>query len=100
MFEPLVTRKANKLVVTVTIEEGPVYKVGTLDVAGDLKVPKKDLLSKLTLKHNETFSGSDMQHDVLTLSDFYSDRGYAYVNVDPRTQIDPSTQHSQCNFQH
>ena len=25
-----------------------------------------------------------MQHDVLTLSDFYSDRGYAFVNVDPR----------------
>jgi outer membrane protein insertion porin family len=92
VFEPVVTRKANKLVVTVTIEEGPVYKVGTLDVAGDLKVPKKDLLSKLTLKHNETFSGSDMQHDVLTLSDYYSDRGYAYVNVDPRTQIDPATQ--------
>ena len=32
-----------------------------------------------------------MQHDVLTLSDFYSDRGYAYVNVDPRTQLDPAT---------
>ena len=79
IFEPVVTRKGNSLVVTVTIDEGPVYKVGALDVAGDLKVPKKDLLSKLTLKHNATFSGSDMQHDVLTLSDFYSDRGYAYV---------------------
>ena len=32
-----------------------------------------------------------MQHDVLTLSDVYSDRGYAYVNVDPRTQVDPAT---------
>ena len=30
-----------------------------------------------------------MEHDVLTLSDFYSDRGYAFVNVDPRTQVDP-----------
>jgi len=91
IFEPVVTRTGNSLVVTVTIEEGPVYKVGTIDVAGDLKVPKKDLLSKITLKHNETFSGADMQHDVLTLSDYYSDRGYAYVNVDPRTQIDPAT---------
>ncbi|HXZ88374.1 MAG TPA: outer membrane protein assembly factor BamA [Candidatus Binataceae bacterium] len=91
VFEPVVTRTGNSLVVTVTIDEGPVYKVGTLDVAGDLKAPKKELLSKLTLKHNQTFSGSDMQHDVLTLSDFYSDRGYAYVNVDPRTQVDPAT---------
>ena len=28
---------------------------------------------------------------MLTLSDFYSDRGYAFVNVDPRTQVDPGS---------
>ena len=72
-----------------TIDEGPVFTVGKVDVAGDLKFPKRDLTSKLTLKPHKVFSGADMQHDVLTLSDFYSDRGYAFVNVDPRTQVDP-----------
>ena len=89
--EPTVTRTGNSLKVLFTIDEGPVFHVGTVDVAGDLKVPKKDLLSKLTVKPAEVFGGSAMQHDVLTLSDFYSDRGYAYVNVDPRTQVDPAT---------
>jgi outer membrane protein insertion porin family len=89
--EPVVTRVGNSLKVTFTIDEGPVFHVGTVDVAGDLKVPKKDLLEKLTVKPKEVFAGAEMQHDVLTLSDFYSDRGYAYVNVDPRTQIDPAT---------
>lgn len=89
--EPVVTRVGNSLKVTFTIDEGPVFHVGTVDVAGDLKVPKKDLLEKLTIKPKEVFAGAEMQHDVLTLSDFYSDRGYAYVNVDPRTQIDPAT---------
>jgi outer membrane protein insertion porin family len=42
------------------------------------------------LTPKDVFSGTDMQHDVLTLSDFYSDRGYAYVNVDPRTNVDQS----------
>ena len=73
--EPVVTRVGNSLKVTFTIDEGPVFHVGTVDVAGDLKVPKKDLLAKLTVKPKEVFAGAEMQHDVLTLSDLYSDRG-------------------------
>ncbi len=89
--EPTVTRTGNSLKVVFDIDEGPVFHVGTVDVSGDLKVPKKDLLSKLTVKPGEVFAGGEMQHDVLTLSEVYSDRGYAYVNVDPRTQVDPAT---------
>ena len=89
--EPTVTRTGNSLKVVFNIDEGPIFHVGTVDVAGDLKVPKKDLLAKLTVKPKEVFGGAAMQHDVLTLSDVYSDRGYAYVNVDPRTQVDPAT---------
>jgi outer membrane protein insertion porin family len=89
--QPTIVRSGDSLVVTFNIDEGPQYKVGSVEVVGDLKVPQKDLLSKLTLKPKAVFSGTDMQHDVLTLSDFYSDRGYAYVNVDPRTEVDPAT---------
>lgn len=88
--QPVVTRTGNSLKVLFNIDEGPVFRVGTVDLAGDLKIPKKDLLSKLTVKPGEVFSGGSMQHDVLTLSEVYSDRGYAYVNVDPRPQIDPA----------
>ncbi len=89
--EPTVTRTGDSLKVVFNIEEGPIFHVGTVDVTGDLKMPKKDLLSKLTVKPAEVFGGGAMQHDVLTLSEVYSDRGYAYVNVDPRTQVDPAT---------
>ncbi len=87
--DPTITRHGNSIIVTVTIDEGPVFRTGKIGVAGDLKFPKSELASKLTLKPNKVFSGADMEHDVLTLSDFYSDRGYAFVNVDPHTQIDP-----------
>ena len=88
--DPTVTRHGDSIIVTVTIDEGPVFTVGKVGVAGELKFPKGDLISKLTLKPNKVFSGADMEHDVLTLSDFYSDRGYAFVNVDPRTRVDPA----------
>jgi outer membrane protein insertion porin family len=87
--DPAISRHGNSIIVTVTIDEGPVFTVGKVGVGGDLKFPKSDLTSKLTLKPHKVFSGADMEHDVLTLSDFYSDRGYAFVNVDPRTQVDP-----------
>ena len=89
--QPQVTRTGNTLVITIDIDEGPQYRVGNVDVAGNLKVPKSELLSKLTLKRKEVYAGVDLQHDLLTLSDFYSDRGYAYVNVNPRTSMDPAT---------
>lgn len=96
--DPVVARHGNSLTVTFYIDEGPQYHVGTVNVVGDLRTPAKDLLKRLTLKPGTVFSGVTMQHDVLTLSDFYSNRGYAYVNVDPRTAIDPATKTVNVNF--
>jgi outer membrane protein insertion porin family len=87
---PVLARHGDSITVTFDISEGPRYRVGAVDLAGDLRVPKSELQHLLTLKVGQPFSSTTMQHDVLTLSDFYSNRGYAYVNVDPRTAINPS----------
>ncbi len=87
--EPIISRIPKGLKVVVPIDEGPIYKVGTIDVAGDLKYPRSELVPLITIKPGEDFRGSTMQHDVLTLSDFYSDRGYAFVDVQPKTPLDP-----------
>ncbi len=88
--EPVVTRAGDSITVTINIDEGEPFKIGKVNIEGNLKVSEKELRDRLTLKSGEIFRGSSMQHDVLTLSDFYSNRGYAYVNVDPRTQLDPA----------
>jgi len=87
--EPTVTRQGSGLTVVFNIDEGRPYSVGDIEVTGDLKFPEAQLRDVLTLKSGALFRGSTLQHDVLTLSDFYSNRGYAFVNVDPRTQLDP-----------
>ncbi len=89
--EPTITRKGNSLIVTFNINEGEPFRIGTISFEGDLKVPVQELRKRLTLKPGQPFQGLKMQHDVLTLSDFYTDRGYAFANVDPRTQVDPLT---------
>jgi outer membrane protein insertion porin family len=89
--QPELTRDGNDMKILIRIDEGPPFKVGRITLEGDLKFPRSELRRSLTLKTGELFRGSIMQHDVLTLSDFYSNRGYAFVNVDPRTQLDPAT---------
>ncbi len=95
---PSLARHGNSITVTFDISEGPRYQVGAVDLTGDFKVPKAELQHLLTLKAGQPFSSTTMQHDVLTLSDFYSGRGFAYVNVDPRTSVDPSAHRVEVDY--
>ncbi len=78
--------------VTIAIEEGPRYRVGSIAIQGETVFSRSELESRLKMKPGAPFRGSGLQIDVLALSDFYSDRGYAWVDVDPRTRI-VSTRH-------
>src|SRR5258708_2126919 len=89
--QPRVERNADKIAVTFVVDEGTPYRVGRINIEGNLKFPRRELRKQITMKSGELFRGSVLQHQVLALSDFYSNRGYAYVNVDPRTQLIAAT---------
>jgi len=74
--------------VKIAIYEGPLYRIGSIAIEGQLRSPRRDLESQLTMRSGQSFRGSTLQRNVLALSDFYSDRGFAYVNIDPRTIMD------------
>jgi outer membrane protein insertion porin family len=84
---PQVVRSGGHITIIISIDEGTPYRVGRLDIEGNLKFPRRELRKQLTMKSGQLFRGSALQRQVLALSDFYSNRGYAYVNVDPRTQL-------------
>ena len=84
---PQVVRSGEKITIVITIDEGTPYRVGRLNIEGNLKFPRRELRKLLTMKSGQLFRGSALQRQVLALSDFYSNRGYAYVNVDPHTQL-------------
>lgn len=96
--EPVITRDGDRLKILIRIDEGPAYRVGRVTVEGDLKFPRSELRRRLTLRSGDLFRGSTLQHDVLTISDFYSNRGYAFVNIDPRTQLDAATRRVDVSF--
>ncbi len=73
------------------IDEGEVFTMGQVEVIDpDSDAELTDnLLKVLKGRSGETFSNLNLQGDIETLSTFFADRGHAYVDIDPRTKIDP-----------
>ena len=95
---PKVQRVGDSLHITIDVDEGTVYRIGRVALAGNMKFPHRELARLLTIKRGQHFKGATLQHNVLTLSDFYSNRGYAFVNIDPRTQLDAITHRINITF--
>ena len=82
--DPQVVFQPEWIDIAIKIEEGPRYKVGAVDIKGDLIRPKDELLKKLKIAKEPFFSREVVRNDVLALTDLYSDDGYAYAEVFPQ----------------
>jgi outer membrane protein insertion porin family len=82
--EPLVKFEGNKIEITIKIEEGSRFKVGKVDLTGDLLIPKEELLASLKITQEEFYNRETLRNDVLKLTDLYANEGYAYADVAPR----------------
>jgi len=86
--EPAVEYKEDGIYVTFKIDEGPQFKVGKVDIAGDLVLPKEELNKWIKISKEEYYSREVIRNDLLALSDLYSDYGYAYADISPRIEQD------------
>ncbi len=82
--EPQIRYEDNWIYVTFKIEEGPQFKVGKVDVVGDLVQSRDDLMSNLKIVKEEFYNRETLRNDVLNLADLYSDEGFAYADIAPR----------------
>ncbi|HSR36108.1 MAG TPA: outer membrane protein assembly factor BamA, partial [Desulfurivibrionaceae bacterium] len=87
--EPEVTREGEWLFITFNVAEGERYRVGTIDLAGELIEDKNDLLEMVKLGQEKFFSRQVLRDDVMRLTDRYAEHGYAFAEVSPRLQKNP-----------
>jgi outer membrane protein insertion porin family len=87
--EPKVERKEDGLYLTMRIDEGEQYQIG--EVGFGSEVPGGEERAKLlvTLQKGQTFKASTLRDDVFRLTGYFSDQGYAFVNVEPETDVHP-----------
>jgi outer membrane protein insertion porin family len=90
--EPRIDIKDEGIEITLKIEEGQRFKVGKVDVTGDLIKPKEELLRPLSISLEPYYNREKIRNDVLTLTDFYSDEGYAHADIMPRIDQNPEQQ--------
>jgi outer membrane protein insertion porin family len=81
--EPRVDIREGNVYITIPVTEGPQYKVGKVDLQGDLLEDKETLKKKLDIIKEGIYSREVIQKDISTLADFYADQGYANADIAP-----------------
>ena len=87
--EPKVERKEDGLYLTMRIDEGEQYQIGEIGFGGDVPGGEERAKQFVTLQKGQTFKASTLRDDVFRLTGYFSDQGYAFVNVEPETDVRP-----------
>jgi len=86
--EPIVEFKDNWIYITIKIDEGPRFKVGKVQIVGDLLKSEAELIKQTKISKEEYFSRQVLRDDIIVIGDLYSDEGYAYADVIPTIDQD------------
>ena len=81
-----VETRGDWIYLTIKIEEGPRYEIGTVDIDGDLIVAKQLLMSMLRITKERYYNQDVLREDMLAITDLYADFGYANADAYPRTR--------------
>jgi outer membrane protein insertion porin family len=74
----------NVIVVKIVVSEGRQYSVASVSLDGNKTFPTEDLMDLVKLEEGEIFSKKIVTGDVMALTDYYSNRGFALVSIDPK----------------
>ncbi|HKJ97519.1 MAG TPA: outer membrane protein assembly factor BamA [Desulfotignum sp.] len=96
--DPRVEMGEESISIGFKIEEGSQYKTGNVDITGDILTSREDLLEKLQSKRTALYNRELIRKDLLGLNDFYSNRGYANVEVSPLIQKDEAAKQVNITF--
>ncbi|WP_083455967.1 outer membrane protein assembly factor BamA [Desulfosarcina cetonica] len=90
--DPVVDFTGQSIHITFKIEEGERFRVGRIDIEGDLLiVPKEKLMPFLKIAKVPYFSRETVRQDIVSLTDVYANAGYAYASVNPLTKENDQT---------
>jgi outer membrane protein insertion porin family len=71
---------------TVPIEEGPQYRVGTIAVLGNTVFTTPEIMARLPLRSGSVFNDSALKFAAKRIEEDYGERGYFYVSLNPQIE--------------
>ena len=85
--EPVVLRARDGLEIVIRVHEGDQYRVGKVEIGGDLIEDGKETLKKVRITSGQIFRGSRLREDITSLAEMYTNKGFAFAQVDPVTNV-------------
>ncbi|MBV2180275.1 outer membrane protein assembly factor BamA [Castellaniella sp. MT123] len=100
MEPPQVTISPDRksIYITMTVHEGEPYKLGPVDMAGDLLGLEDKLKPIITVHEGETFSAEKTNAIAKSMTDYLGSLGYAFANVNPSPVLDHDTHVAKLTF--
>ncbi|RPH89628.1 MAG: outer membrane protein assembly factor BamA, partial [Desulfobacteraceae bacterium] len=88
--DPEVKHEGEWLYITIPIEEGSQFRMGEVDIQGDLLRPKEKMLADLAIRKEKFYNREVIRQDILQISEGFSQEGFAFAEVVPKITEDPS----------
>jgi len=85
--EPVILRGRDGLELVIRVVEGQQYRLGKVELGGDLIEDGEKMLRQVKITTGQIFRGSRLRDDVTTLTEMYSNKGFAFVQVEPVTKV-------------
>lgn len=86
--EAVIEKREDGLYVTFDVTEGQQYTIGKITASGDLAQGSSEYtLEGIKSEQGEVFNATQVRNDIFTITDKFSDEGYAFANVVPNTNI-------------
>ncbi|MCD4674483.1 MAG: outer membrane protein assembly factor BamA [Desulfobacula sp.] len=86
--DPIIDIGEKLISIQFKINEGAQYKIDKIDITGDLILPKEDIYKIIQSKETQLYNREDIRNDILTISDIYSNKGFANANITPLVNKD------------
>lgn len=77
------TNDGKGMIITIPISEGDQYTVSSVEVTGNEVFDDTEIKKLITLTPGEPFSKKTLRKDIFSISELYSENGYALVTVTP-----------------
>ncbi|MBT5945907.1 MAG: outer membrane protein assembly factor BamA [Rhodospirillaceae bacterium] len=83
------TEDRDDFIVTFTLDEGPQYNFGTLEVASELRgVEGAELGGLIAADAGDTYDANEVEETIQSITESLGERGFAFVDVRPRVDRD------------
>lgn len=82
-----IDKKSKQIHITIPVQEGPQFRVKSLDLKSDDAVSADEIQKGIQTKVGDVYNVSQLRQDILTIADLYSQKGYAYADANPISKL-------------